>query len=108
LGALLGILFIIIIAVAVSGDDKKTTPVDSGSYTPPAATEAWPKSEETAFINQCQITATNTMGAERAVPYCDCMLQKIETKYSNYIEATAKLASMTQAELTAMAIDCIK
>jgi hypothetical protein len=107
LGALLGILFIIIIAVAVSGDDEKKPGVDPKPYSP-VATDQWPQREENAFLTQCQTTAVNTVGADRAVPYCDCMLQKIKTNYSNFNEANIKMAAMTQEELTSMALDCLK
>jgi Effector-associated domain 11 len=110
LGALLGILFIIIIAVSLAGDDNKLPdvepqPVDNGGS--PSAVNPWPQSEEDAFIVQCQNTAVNTVGAELAVPYCNCMLQKIKVNYSSFVEANTKMAAMTQEELAAMALDCL-
>ncbi len=107
LGAMLGILFIIIIAVAVSGDETARPVFKPDPYTP-AVKEQWSKSDENSFLSQCQNTAVSTIGADLAVPYCNCMLQKIKTNYSSFAEANSKMEAMTQEELGAMALDCLK
>lgn len=111
LGALLGIFFIIILAVAVSGNEEKQTPaviepakdVTENSTAP---VSEWSKIDETKFLADCQGTAVQNVGADRAVQYCDCMLQKLKNSYSSYAEAERKLGSLTQEEINAMALDC--
>jgi Effector-associated domain 11 len=107
LGALLGILFIIIIAVAVSGDEGTKPPINPDPYNP-VVNEQWPKNDENAFLSQCQTTANSTIGADLAIPYCNCMLQKIKTNYSSFAEANSKMQAMTQEQLGVMALDCLK
>jgi hypothetical protein len=106
LGLILGILFIIIIAVAVSGNDESQTRVEPQPYTP--VSTGWTKSDENNFLIQCQNSVVNMVGNERAVPYCDCILQKMKTKYASYEEANSKAGSISQEELAAMGIDCLK
>jgi Effector-associated domain 11 len=107
LGALLGIIFIIIIAVAVSGDDVYQPPVDPQPYTPVSAGQ-WTQSDENNFLIECHNSVVNMVGADRVIPYCDCMLQKVKTKYSSYSEANSNIGSMKEEELSAMGIDCLK
>ena len=103
LGVLIGIIFIIALAISVSGNEPYKPGIN-----PPVANDPWPKTDENAFLTQCQNTAVNTVGADRAVPYCDCMLQKIKMNYSSFVDANIKMASMTQEEAAAMALDCLR
>lgn len=100
LGALLGILFIVIVAVSVSNNETNPNP--------PVTYEPWSAADESAFLTQCQNTAVSSVGADRAAPYCDCMLQKIKANYSSFADANVKMSSMTAEELGAMALDCLK
>lgn len=69
-------------------------------------TASWPRSDENKFMDDCEGTAKQNVGAARANEYCDCMLQKIKKMYSSYMEADRKLAGRTQEEINQLAADC--
>jgi len=68
--------------------------------------EDWSKSDENKFMDDCEGTAKENVGAARANEYCDCMLEKIKKMYSSYTEADRKLAGSSQAEINKLAADC--
>jgi|CXWL01.1.fsa_nt_gi Ni/Co efflux regulator RcnB len=67
---------------------------------------SWSKSDENKFMDDCEGTAKENVGAARANEYCDCMLQKIKKMYSSYTEADRELAGSSQDEINKLAADC--
>ena len=63
----------------------------------------WPKIAQAFFLNQC-ITNANFMSKEQAKDYCNCMLTKIQDKFSN-LKAAGK---MTREEAHALSQECLK
>ena len=113
LGALLGIIFIIIIAVSVTGSEETTKTVDPPTDIPSPVYNVttgyqWTTDDENKFLVECQGTAVQNVGADRAVQYCDCMLQKIKMSFTSYEDANSKLGNLSQEEVNAMAADCNK
>lgn len=86
-----------------SSDEKSTDNKDSRDND---NTPSWSKSDEGKFMDDCEGTAKQNVGAARANQYCDCMLQKIKTMYSTYSEADRKLAGSSKDEINKLAEDC--
>jgi Effector-associated domain 11 len=115
LGALLGIIFIIIIAVAVSGSDettsdtKKTVPAgelknENKQLDPATQSYVWPANEEYNFMSRCEAKAIEAMSSDDAKQYCNCVLQKLEKSYSSATDAESVLS---QKAITQFAAECI-
>ncbi len=68
------------------------------------ASAGWPQKERDAFTENCVNGAKGTMGDDKAKSYCDCVLGKMEAKYSNPADA-GKVDMNTMIE---MAKDCVK
>lgn len=66
----------------------------------------WSKNDESRFMNDCESTARQNVGAARANQYCDCMLQKVKKIFSSYTEADRGLLQMPKEELDAMVNEC--
>lgn len=78
-------------------DDTRTNDNDS---------QGWSKSDENRFMNDCEGTAKENVGAARANEYCDCMLQRMKKMYSSYKEADDDLKGATQEEINKLAAPC--
>ncbi len=115
LGVLIGIVFIIIIAVAVSGDDvtpavnEQVLPIegsDQNTYEKDPSTQSfiWPANEEYTFMFNCEAKAIEGMDSETAKVYCDCVLQKLKKTYRSAVDAEAVLGEKGFAQF---AIECI-
>jgi hypothetical protein len=78
-------------------DDTRTDDNDS---------QGWSKSDENRFMNDCEGTAKENVGAARANEYCDCMLQRMKKMYSSYKEADDDLKGATQEEINKLAAPC--
>lgn len=68
--------------------------------------QGWSKSDENRFMNDCEGTAKENVGAARANEYCDCMLQRMKKMYSSYKEADDDLKGATQEEINKLAAPC--
>lgn len=66
----------------------------------------WSRSDENKFMDDCEGTAKQNVGAARANEYCDCMLQRMKKMYSSYTEADRDLAGATQEEINKLAAPC--
>ena len=66
----------------------------------------WSSTDENHFMNTCESTAKENVGAARANEYCDCMLQRMKKKYASYIAANRDLEGATQDEINKLAIPC--
>ena len=113
LGALLGIIFIIVIAVSVTDSEETTKPVEPQKDVPVPVYNVttgyqWTTDDENKFLVECQGTAVQNVGTDRAVQYCDCMLQKMKMSFSGYEDANSKLGNLSQEEVNTMAADCNK
>lgn len=64
----------------------------------------WPQAEKDAFKESCFENAKEGIGEEKAVIYCDCMLEKIMKKYPDVNDAE----KMSMGETMEMAKDCTK
>lgn len=69
-------------------------------------TSNWSRTDENRFMSDCEGTARQNVGAQRANEYCDCMLQKVKRIFSSYVEADKGLLQMPKDELDAMVNDC--
>lgn len=78
-------------------DDTRTNDNDS---------QGWSKSDENRFMDDCEGTAKENVGAARANEYCDCMLQRMKKMYSSYKEADDDLKGATQEEINKLAAPC--
>jgi uncharacterized lipoprotein NlpE involved in copper resistance len=67
---------------------------------------SWSIYDESRFMSDCEGTARQNVGAQRAREYCDCMLQKVKRIFSSYAEAERGLLQMPKEELDAMADEC--
>ena len=85
-------------------DDKKENTDDVNGNDDGGA--GWSRSDESKFMDDCEGTAKENVGAARANEYCDCMLQRMKKKYSNYTEANRDLAGATQEEISKLAAPC--
>lgn len=84
-------LALICIALASCSSNKKSQ-------------STWPDADVAAFRTECVKGAAVSMSEDIANQYCDCMLQKIMTKYPDVNNAS----SMTIDEMTELAQDCVK
>lgn len=66
----------------------------------------WSRTDENRFMSDCEGTARQNVGAQRAREYCDCMLQKVKKIFSSYVEADRGLLQMPKEELDAMVNEC--
>lgn len=64
----------------------------------------WPQEEIKAFKESCIENAKGGIGEEKAVKYCDCMLEKVMKKYPDINDAE----KMTMGETMEMARGCSK
>jgi hypothetical protein len=62
----------------------------------------WPQEEIKAFRESCFENAKAGIGEEKAVKYCECMLEKIMKKYPDVYDAE----KITMAETLEMAEGC--
>lgn len=69
-------------------------------------TASWSRTDEKKFMDDCESTARQNVGAQRANEYCDCMLQKVKRIFSSYAEADKGLLQMPKDELDAMVNEC--
>ena len=87
-----------------TNDDKKENTDNVRSSDDSGA--GWSKSDENKFMDECEGTAKENVGAARANEYCDCMLQRMKKQYSTYAEANQDLAGATQEEINKLAAPC--
>jgi hypothetical protein len=99
LGALVGIIFIIVIALSVS-DDSKPVPVSktTDGY-------IWSADEEYGFMSRCEAKAIEGMSSDSAKQYCNCVLEKLKKSYSSAADAESVLS---EKGYTQFAIECIR
>ena len=68
------------------------------------ANSSWPENDRKDFTNNCIETAVQKgMGRDTATSYCNCMLGKLEKKYSKPEEA----GNLDMNTMTEMAKDCL-
>lgn len=87
-----------------TNDDKKNNTDNVSSNDDSGA--GWSKSDESRFMNDCEGTAKENVGAARANEYCDCMLQRMKKKYSSYAETNRELEGATKEEINELAAPC--
>lgn len=115
LGVLIGIIFIVIIAVAVSGDDETpaaneqalpTAESNQNSYEKDPATNSyiWPADDEYKFMATCEGKAIEGMNSESSKAYCDCVLQKLKKTYRSLADAESVLSEQA---ITQFAVECL-
>ncbi|MEI2737292.1 MAG: hypothetical protein V9F01_00740 [Chitinophagaceae bacterium] len=80
-------------------DDARTEDRDTDN-------QGWTRSDENKFMDDCERTAKENVGAARANEYCDCMLQRMKKMYSSYKEADDDLKGATQEEINKLAAPC--
>ena len=68
----------------------------------PKTGSSWTDAERKQFVETC----TNSAAAlgDKAKPYCECSLEKLEKKYPN----SADVGKLTNAETEEIAKDCLK
>ena len=59
-----------------SNNDRNTDSRDKEDNT-----ASWPRSDENKFMDECESSAKENVGAVRANEYCDCMLQKMKKMF---------------------------
>jgi hypothetical protein len=98
LGALVGIIFIIVVALSVSGDNEPLPNLKtSDGY-------IWPAVEEYNFMSRCEASAIENMTSDNAKRYCNCVLEKLKKSYSSAADAESVLS---EKAITQFAIECI-
>jgi hypothetical protein len=65
----------------------------------------WTSEDKTEFLGGCLKTALKDMPEEKAKPYCNCLLNKIVTKYPNARDAAYIKYDSTNVQL---AKECLK
>lgn len=70
--------------------------------------QSWTSKDKNDFIRECIATATESLGAEKASFYCNCMQIKVEVKYPTVGEA-GKITEtdLQSAEFQKMITDCM-
>ena len=64
----------------------------------------WLPTEKEAFLETCTAEAKKGIGEEKAGPYCNCMLGKMQSAYPD----AAKVDKITMSETMEMARGCIQ
>ena len=65
----------------------------------------WTQEDKTQFLGGCLKGAIKDMGESKAKPYCNCLLEKIVTKYPNAKDAAYLKYDTTIVRLSQ---DCLK
>jgi hypothetical protein len=109
-------VFVIAIAAtlftACKNNKKGTDATDTGTNTTntttttnsTAAGQTWDAPTRAAFVTNCINESKTRMSEASATEYCNCMLDKIVTKY----DSPAAANNMTITETQEMAKDCVK
>jgi hypothetical protein len=86
-------------------DADKLTMSQNLVITDSCAPSGWSSEEKEIFMNSCSETR-ESMGdnKEDAITYCDCMMQKIQSRYPD----VNKTGNIPNEEMTAMAQECIR
>ena len=86
-------------------DADKLTMSQNLVITDSCAPPGWSSDEKAIFMNSCSETRVS-MGdnKEEANVYCDCMMQKIQSKYPD----VNKTGNIPNEEMTAMAQECLR
>jgi hypothetical protein len=71
----------------------------------PSCKRGWTEKDRAEFLSACTKGATQDMGPDKARQYCNCMLEKIVSRYPNALDA--KYLKYDTA-LARMARDCSK
>jgi hypothetical protein len=65
---------------------------------------SWSKKYRDNFIQDCIDKASQTVSASEAYKYCNCMTEKVETKYPDEADAEGKI---TGKEIETMKAECL-
>lgn len=64
----------------------------------------WSEGERKIYLESCEKSAANSLGAEKAKEYCNCTLEKMEAKYPD----SKDVSKVTAEEINQMAEECMQ